>query len=399
MDKKNLYSQLITHKGGDYMGGSIHQKQNSNKWFISVYWESQRYRIFRHPVTKEPFYSKQSAQKQLSKIQTEVDEGFFNPKTWFPDSPLSIQEYSKKWLKVISVSEVTLDSYRTGVNKYIIPFFGFKDIRRVRYNDIVEFKNWLSGLGLKSKTIYNTINIFKKLMRDAWYNEDISRVPPFPKISYDKPKITYLTIEQQEELLNAISERHRPIFIVMMEYGLRPQEARALKKDAIKKNSKGNFERIDIFRVFSKDKLKETTKTGDKGLRTFIITPRVIEALTKIPPKISSKILHSEGGKGGLLSPFIFTREDGRPYRNRDLNKIWHEAEEKTGIKCKLYNAVRHSLGCQLLDEGVEMDIVRQMYGHTNMEMTRRYAERKITKLDKILLERNRKVIQLKKRK
>jgi len=33
------------------------------------------------------------------------------------------------------------------------------------------------------------------------------------------------------------------------------------------------------------------------------------------------------------LSPFIFIRDDGKPYTNKNLNHIWREASEKTGSR------------------------------------------------------------------
>ncbi len=93
----------------------------------------------------------------------------------------------------------------------------------------------------------------------------------------------------------------------------------------------------------------------------------------------------------------MFIRKDGKPYTNKNLNALWHDAEEKTGIKIKLYNAVRHSLGCQLLDLGYEMDLVRQLLGHTKSEMTMRYAERSNPTITKALEGRRAKVIGIKK--
>ena len=97
-----------------------------------------------------------------------------------------------------------------------------------------------------------------------------------------------------------------------------------------------------------------------------------------------------------IESPFVFIREDGKPYTSKNLNAIWHEAEEKAGIRCKLYNAVRHSLGCQLLDQGEDMDLIREILGHTKAEMTRRYAKRKVTKSTEALSRRRKKIIKFK---
>ncbi|MFC1552021.1 tyrosine-type recombinase/integrase [Candidatus Latescibacterota bacterium] len=354
------------------MKGSVHYNKKSKRWVISVYWEEKRYRFWRHPNTGEPFWAKKSAEKQLNRIRTEVDEGYFNPKHWKIGSPLLVKTYSLDWLDGINVSLNTLKDYKSSVKKYIIPFLGEKDIRIIRYNDIVEFHKWIPR---SDKGKYNVVSALKTMLRYAWRNEDLLKVPPFPELSYTLPEIEFITLEQQNTILSFVPERHRPIFQFMMEYGCRPGEVRAMQGDCIKDGQ------IHIRRAFSNNILCEKTKTGKT--RRYPITSYIQEVLDNIP-------LH--------ISPFLFVRDDGKPYTSKDLNKIWHEACEKAGIKIKLYNGVRHSLGCQLLDMGYDMDLVRQQLGHTKIEMTQRYAKRSNKILGEALESRRKNVVIFKKK-
>ena len=93
------------------------------------------------------------------------------------------------------------------------------------------------------------------------------------------------------------------------------------------------------------------------------------------------------------LSPFVFTRTDGKPYTSKKLNKIWHKAGDETGIKIKMYNGVRHSLGCQMLEMGAPLDVVQDQLGHQTSEMTRRYAKGSIN-VRKDYLEKRGKVVE-----
>lgn len=351
------------------MKGSVHFDKNSNRFFISIYWQGQRHKIFKHPITREPFWSKKSAEKQLNRIRTEVDDGTFNPKHWKPDSPMSTRAYAQEWLDVIEVSNNTLKDYRSSVTIYIIPFFGDKDLRHIRHNDLVKFHKWISR-GDKGK--YNVMSALRTMMRWAWRNEDLPKVPPFPKLSYTLPEIEYLTLDQQASIIKAIPKKHRPIFQFMMEYGVRPGEARALQRDCLENGY------VIIRRAFSENELRETTKTG--RIRRYQITPYFQQILNEMPVS---------------LSPFVFVREDGKPYTGKDLNKIWHAVGKKVGIRIKMYNGVRHSLGCQLLDMGYDMDLVRDQLGHAKIEMTRRYAKRSKQTLADALMARRDNVIDL----
>jgi integrase len=183
----------------------------------------------------------------------------------------------------------------------------------------------------------------KAMLHWAYQNEETGRVPPFPKLKQPEPaSVEYLTMKQQEEVLAHITEIHRLIFRFAMEYGLRIGEVRAIMKDAIKDG------RVSINkRAFSDNELRESTKTGD--VRAYDLIPYAKEIIAALPPH---------------LSPFVFVREDGKPYTNKNLNAIWRAACEKAGIRIKLYNAARHSLGCQLLDEGKDLSFVQEVFGH-----------------------------------
>ena len=194
-----------------------------------------------------------------------------------------------------------------------------------------------------------------------------------PELSYTLPEIEYITFEQQTTILSFIPEKHRPIFQFMIEYGCRPGEARALQWDCIKEGY------IVIHRAFSNNILREKTKTG--RTRRYPITSYIQEVLDNIP-------LH--------ISPFLFIRDDSKPYTSKNLNTMWHEACEKAGIKIKLYNGVRHSLGCQLLEMGYDMDLVREQLGHTKVEMTQRYAKRSNKTLGDALETRRKNVVKFK---
>ena len=79
-----------------------------------------------------------------------------------------------------------------------------------------------------------------------------------------------------------------------MEYGVRPGEARALQKDCL---ADGN---VIIRRAFSDTELRETTKTG--RIRIYQITAYFQTVLDRIQPH---------------LSPFVFVRDDGKPYTSK----------------------------------------------------------------------------------
>lgn len=355
------------------MGGNVYFDKRAGRWYIQIYVDGKRERVWRDPATQDPFWSKRHAQKILGAMQHEADDGGLVIADWRPDAPLSFAVYAKAWLsdKSKSVSAKTLAGYKTAIEKYAIPFFDTKDIRKIRARDLREFKE---SLDLAEKGVYNVVGALKTMYRDAYKDEDIARIPPFPALSQSLPYVDYLTIEQQQQVLDKIPARHRPIFEFGMEFGLRVQEVRALMKDCIVDG------RVVIRRAFAENALKESTKTGEKGERAFALTEYATELLGSLEPH---------------LGPFVFVREDGLPYTNKDMNRIWRDACGLAGVTIKLYNAMRHSLACQLLDADEGIETVRQILGHTNVKMTLRYTRRRVVPSVSRALERRRNVIEL----
>ena len=347
--------------GDGYMGGSCHYSKTSKRWFVSIYWNKVRYRIFKY--NGEPIYHEKTAQKLLNKIRAEIDDGLFNPSTYFPDSPLSLKVYSEQWLKASTACKATKSTYRKSIRKAVKHLGSDFDIRHFSYSQLSILVN---DLDLAPKGKYNVLNTLKTMLNHAYRDEVIKKVAPFPKLTIGLPdEIVYLSRQKQRGVLNAIPERHRGVFEFGMIYGLRIGELRALQKDCIQDGI------LIIKRSFSDFELRETTKTN--RVRRYVLTPRAKEILS------GQKTIYP-------FSPFVFPSDKGKAYSNRMLRKIWKEACQKVGVNIELKNAIRHSLGCQLLDEGIEMELVRDIYGHTSTQTTRRYARRSPERIAEVLL-------------
>ena len=339
--------------------GNVYQDRKSGHWYIQLSWncKPERFYQFEYKGKWMPFESKGMAEHTLSLMRNEVKDNCFNPKTWRKDSPLGIQEYSKIWLETSSACRNTKKVYRNAI-KHAIQFFGADfDIRKFTHSRLLLF---LQSLELSGSAKYNILTALKTMLK--FYHKDVPQfiMPTFPSLTKPEPETTaWLTYDQQQSVLRAIPERHRPIFIVMMEYGIRPQEATALKWDCVTETE------ITFRRSHSEYELRETTKTGVKGVRVETITTRTHEALLYAKRQQPS------------FKGFVFSHNrQGSHYDNKALNKIWHTACQEVGLKIGLYEGVRHSLGCQMMEEGKTIDFVQDIYKHTSSKTTRRYAHR-----------------------
>lgn len=345
------------------MKGSYHWHEPAKRYFISIYYDGKRNRIWRY--NNEPIWHEKTAQKLLNKIRAEIDDCTFLLKSYLPDSPISLGTYSRQWLKSLSVVPATLKFYEKAI-KHSIAYFGEdQDIRKFSLSKLKIFYNELP-LTMKGK--YHVLNTLKTMLKFAYNDEVLKRMPSFPPLTQgQQPEIKYLTYEQQQEVIKNIPEVDRPVFEFAMEYGLRIGEVIAIQKDCITDSE------ITIKRAMSDGELRQSTKTGK--IRTYGITERAKAILANLPLS---------------ASPFVFNVK-GKPYSWKMLTKRWKKACKAVGIEINLYNGVRHSLGCQLINqEGVEMDMVRDILGHTNSKMTERYAKRSKPTLTNVLQFRGR---------
>jgi integrase len=344
------------------MKGSVLYHAPARRYYIQWY----PVKIYRHPVIREPFWAKKSADRVLEKMRFEEDAGTLILKSYMPDSPLTISVVSGDWLKAFCGTEATRKFYRKMIGDAIKYFGGDFDIRSLTYSRLQIYYNELP-FTVRGK--YHRLSTLKAMLHFAQKDGMIARIPPFPALPQGlKQEIRYLTREQQEKVLQAIPERHRGIFEFAMEFGLRIGEVCALQWSDITDTE------IVIRRTMSDGKVRESTKTGKS---------RVYGRTRKADSIIRAAKDSAENDEA--ISLYVFRRKEVRPYTWKSLTCWWRTATKKAGIHINLYNGIRHSLGCQLMDEGIELEMVRDILGHTSTNMTRRYCQRAIPIMTKIL--------------
>lgn len=362
-------SDNSTHTFGGFMGGSIQQHKKTKKFYIKLFLEGKQVCISTDKTTNTSFRNITHARKVLGIIQREIDIGTFNRDEWRRNKDVerfvTLAEYKDKWLQRRSqMCEVgklvprTLKDDKTCLNRYLVPAFGHTALRSITAESIDDFH---SNLPMSKASKYNITATLRKILHDAMSDKLISIVPHFPRMSkktYAKKK--FMSPADQDKVISKIPPRHQPIFQVMRQYGLRPSEVRALMKNSIREGE------IHIEWSFSENLLRNTTKTGES--RSYLITGYVQKILDKLPKNNSR---------------FLLVRDDGEPYSSKNLNRIWSKALQDADMPhFKMYNAMRHSLARNLLEQGYGFDVVAEVLGHASVEMTRSfYADMPMSKI------------------
>src|ERR1700756_4656634 len=68
-------------------------------------------------------------------------------------------------------------------------------------------------------------------------------------------------------------------------------------------------------------------------------------------------------------------RNPGKPMTTRQLNRLFHETADATGIKKAVtLHALRHSFATHLLERGTDIRIIEALLGHDKLDTTARYT-------------------------
>jgi integrase len=332
-----------------------------------VYWEGKHWKV--KDRDGHPFgYDK--AKRQLEVMRSRMDERDFDIDDWLPgklDEKL-FETLIEKWLdekeKLViqgTFAYSTLASYRSIVKKHLV-FFDGKDVREIKKRHIKDFDNHLYESGIKRRstkqTIYSLLHsFFNWLLNDQ---ELISKVPVFPDIEGEEsaPK-TYLEYEDQQECLQKLPDQYRDIFAFGMETGLRSGELCSLLiKDIDPK-------RLDIVvtRTFSSGR-RLHNKTKQKRTERIPLSDTAIEIIKR-----------NAGNKTG--GNYLFLDSKGNPHY---AHKLWWVWKRYIGTATP-HEAMRHSFGNQLLDDGMPLEDLQIALRHKTITTTMKYVHRKTERL------------------
>jgi integrase len=336
-----------------------HIRWNREKPYLDLWYKGKRERIY-SDKDGNPIYSEVHAHRLLERIRSEIDTGEFNPKNYRRRDlkALQMEGYALAWLERQGerleggeISHGYLRELFSAVHNHIIPKLGARDIRNFNKGNIDDF---LRAIKATTKTKKNILTILKSIFLDAIDRQDLLKLPcKFPKIGKAETRIKILTPEAQDEILEQITDPVRKaFFFFLVRMGVRPGEARALRWDDI------DWERkvVEIHAAMDLDFYRPSTKEED--YRVLPLDEDVLAVLEALPRTV----------------PYVFSYK-GKPFGKSRIGEWWRKAATEAGYNIPLYQATKHSLGCQARARGIPLDVIQEWFGHKNPESTKIYAK------------------------
>ena len=377
MYQPSIYNYNPKDERGLCMKGSIHFNKDRQQWRIAFRWNGKRYNISRykgrlmaktHPDNRRD-QGYIDANRLLAQMQGDVENGVFRIEKYTGIAYTDVIDYFEQWLTTKAKKRpATLKGYRSYFNNWIRPFFEAHPVQlhEIQLDTLDALLDFIA-LGPKGK--HNVMMCFHSFLDYCWRSRRIPEIPPFPKkedYGLVIPSIKWIPEARQMAIIDAIPERHRPIFLFLKYHVRRPAEACALHKIDYNIFDKSFI----IRRSISARKLVDSTKTHAE---------HIIPCHSAMIPVIE-KLIHKQ-----TESPFLFcnyrARKDGKRYTNESLNTLWRYACEAVGESIDLYSGLKHSTMSQYINEkGLSLSDVQDISDHARIESVRRYAKTEIAR-------------------
>jgi integrase len=240
------------------------------------------------------------------------------------------------------------------------------------FYDAIFYKKAKNSEGCYSnRTIRDILKLFRYIIKDAYILRLINENPcegiSIPQRPDDGSEKAYIGAEDICIFLECIrGHRLELMFTFILFYGLRREEACALKWDAIR----DDILHIERTVVHVKTTIeKERTKTR-MSRRSYPISPQISELLNSI----REKQLKNKEKFGPLYqdSNHIFTWEDGRPYSpdyvSKQFSRIIHRSEDLDNSIT--LHTLRVSCVSLLIHDGVDVKDIQRWVGHADIKTT-----------------------------
>ena len=284
----------------------------------------------------------------------------------------TIVQIIDEWLGSVDIAEVSKRSYRAKVSLWFRYLTAIHyDVRRPTHQQVLDYKRHLEDAGKSSLTIDSYITavrlFYRYCIKVGYWTRDITQgVRCSTKLKgYRKSP---LSREEAARLLDSIStsrltgKRDKLMIAMMLMLGFRTCEIERMNV-------------CDIDEVYDTRVIKVQRKGRHDKAEAVAITPYIDELLGDYM---------SEREVEEWTEPLFISVKGARTrLRRTTISEIVNARLRAIGIADPHITAhsLRHTCACLLLSDGVDMETVRDVLGHTSTNTTRLYVAQMQTQM------------------
>ena len=316
-------------------------RKRGKKYYIDVYYKGTR---IRECVGE----SKRLAERVYAKRKAELVENRF-----FDKRKVSKIKLSKLIELYLEFSKIHKRSYTRDLTstRALLKYLGDKELSQITPLCIEDYiKIRLCQISDRKKrpvrpaTVNRELACLKHMFTKAieWELTDNNPAKRVKSLKEKNKRLRFLRVDEIERLLNSCSSHLRPIVKMALFSGMRKSEILNLKwKDVDFQNN------LIVLR---------DTKSGK--MREILLNQSLKDVLTSVLRYVNSE--------------YVFCHQDGSPYSN--MRRSFSSALKKAGIEDFTFHDLRHTFASHMVMQGVDINTLREILGHSSISMTLRYA-------------------------
>lgn len=349
------------------MAGQI-RKRGERAWLVRVYLGKDPATGSRRWFSRTVHGTKKDAEAVLYGLLRDRDLGRLTV-----PSGMILSEYVERWLEDVSrrVRPRTAEWYGATLRRWVLPTLGDRRLRDISALDVQMLYQGLLARGLSRTVVRGVHACLRAALRQAvrW-----SMLPVDPTARVKPPRderreIRVLTPEEARRFLVAAREdRAWPFWWVLLETGLRPSEALALRWEDVDFERRVIRVQRSLVRAGRRVRFEEP-KTR-QARRSVPISEGLALELARHRGKVNQ--LRSKAGELWTDLDLVFPTEVGTPMsldnlRGRSFYRILERARIPRGFR--IYD-LRHSSATLLLLADEHPKVVAERLGHATVHMT-----------------------------
>jgi integrase len=266
-------------------------------------------RIYRTVGRSEDGYTRDSAEVELQNVLADINRGHHQEV-----EEVTFERFASDWYhrREPEWAPKTARSYKDTLELHLSPYFGDYLLGQLALEHVDAYKAHKLREGrLSAYSINKSISLLSSVLEDAVRYRLIASNPArlVKRLKAARPEGHYLEPFQVAPLLDALPERHRTLFGLLIRAGLRIGEATALRWSDVDPHRAV----IVLRRTISAGKVKESTKSGDTHA-VVRLTPELVRSLA------AWQLREHDAGRGGD-GEWVFPSDGGRPLDPDNLRK------------------------------------------------------------------------------
>lgn len=345
--------------------GSIYQRASDGRWLGAITLGYAANGKLRRKVVSGK--TRGEVVQALKKLQRQLDDGLPAP-----DTTLTLSQLLTRWHDDVlrhQVASSAASNYKAIADHHIIPTLGPKKVASILPGDIDRLMSEKMDSGLSVSTVRRIRSVLAQALDQGvrWgsVTRNVASLTRPPKATRKEGRT--LTPEQARHLLDTLKgHRSETLYALMLSTGLRRGEALGLKWDDF--NPKEGT--VSIRRQLTRENgslATKDTKTA-RSRRSINLPTRVVEDLKA--HKVRQARERLELGPAWQDTGYIFTSSVGTPLDPRNLNREFKIVCQKASLGDWHPHELRHSAASLMLAQGVKIQVVSEVLGHSSIRMT-----------------------------